>query len=139
MAHALGEDTILHAGTSSGAVTTPISAIESYSRPSSRSTAFRAFFMQANKSSYPGGREVTLTLNGVRDVSDAGQVILIDAEESGDVAWVKLLPNGTDGRTSAYFVGGRGLDGTSEGPTECSFELSLDGTQAEINGGTGEL
>jgi hypothetical protein len=131
----LGEDAIIHSG-ATATPADPVSHIESYSRPINRPITSRAVFMLAAALSFPGAREVTLTLNGLHSHGDTGQNNLRTAESGGTVAYVKLLPDGTNGITAPYRVASRGLDAAADGPTEVSFDLGLDGTEVAVGTGT---
>lgn len=132
----LGEDAILHAGTTASPAD-PVSDIESYSRPINRPVTTRAVFMRQNAHQFRGAREVTLTLNGLKSVGDTGQGHLITGEVDGTDVFVKLLPDGTNGITAPYRVASRGMDGAADGPTEVSFDLTVNGDEVDV--GSGEL
>ncbi|MBA2458722.1 MAG: hypothetical protein H0V43_07180 [Gemmatimonadales bacterium] len=128
----LGEDAIIHSG-ATATPADPVSHIESYSRPVNRPLTTRAVFMAAAAISFPGAREVTLTLTGLLSLGDTGQNNLRTAEANGTPVYVKLWPDGLAGIIAPYRVASRGLDAAADGPTEVSFDLGLDG--AEVGSG----
>ncbi len=132
----LGQNAIIHAGTTQVGATDPVSHIESYSRPINRPLTTRQVFMIVTALSFAGVREVTLTLTGLHSQADTGQNNLRTGEINGTDVYVKLLPDGTNGITAPYRVASRGLDGAADGPTEVSFALGLNGTEVAVGTGT---
>ena len=131
----LAEETILEVASTLVGTYSPISDINSASRPSSRQTSSYPVLMRATAHTIPGAREVSLTLNGYLSKGDTGQDMLRSAEAAGTTVFVRILPDGTNGETREYRVGSREWSTGAEGLQEVSFELSSAGDPTVVGAG----
>lgn len=113
----------------------PISDLTSVSRPITRQTQSFTVLQRSTAYTIPGGREVTLTLNGFFSKGDTGQDLLRSQEAAGLTVFVKILPDGTNGENREYRVGTREWSTDAEGLQAVSFELSAVGDAVAV--GTG--
>ena len=131
----LGEDSVITASADGIVTGVPVSDINSYSYPKSRTINNFAVFQRTTAHGVPGARETSLTLSGLYSLADDGQDIIRAADEAGTTVFIELLPDGTNGIQQEFRVGSVEHSGTPENPAEVSFELAAAGDPTVV--GTG--
>lgn len=94
-------------------------------------------FMRAVPYTTQGADEITATLAGFLNLTDAGQALLRAAARNKTHVFLKVLWDGANGFTQEFSVTSRRNGSAPDGITEQSFELAAQGDAALI--GTGPL
>lgn len=131
----LGPDAVLEVATSVGGAYSQISEIATASKKDNRPLDKFYRFMGPTHV-IPGARDLTIDLDGYVSWGDTGQGMLRTASDSGDVVYVKILPDGTNGRIYPVRVGGRDWQAEAKGGIDtCKFSLGVDGDPTGVGDG----
>jgi len=131
----LGEDAIIHVGATSGAITTPVLGINSYTAPRTRPETTRKYFMMASQT-FVGPSEDTIQLQGDYNYNDPGQDLIRAQYIAGTEFYVKILPDGTNGFSQKVRASQAELRGPSpDDPPGTTFQLVATADPVDIAGG----
>ena len=94
----LSSVSVVHVGTTSGTVTTPVGGLLSWDWVGDSPTTRRDYIGQASSTAV-GKDSRTITLPCDYETADSGQIILFAAFISKAIIYAKILPDGTNGET----------------------------------------
>jgi hypothetical protein len=131
----LNTATVLEAASAVGGPYSPISDIQTASK-AENSTVDKFPVFQGATHQIPQTPDTTVTLNGLLSKGDDGQNFLRAAAAAQDKVFVKLLPDGTNGKIYPCRVGTRQWDADAQGGLQkVSFTLAVDGSPTGVGDG----
>lgn len=135
-----GDEVVLEVATNAApTVFLPVNDMNRFSRRTTRSTSRTRVFMRALAYVNRGAPEYATTISGFLNTDDPGQDALRDAMNTDVPVILKVMPDGTNGFTQAFYVGNQGADANPD-PTamqEVSWELAE--AAAPVIVGTGPI
>lgn len=132
-----GSVAVLHVGTTSGTVTTPVGGNKTWDWVGDSPQTTDDFYGQASVISV-GKTTRTITLNVVYETADSGHAILYAAFISKATIWVKILPDGTNGEILPVKVGHQEIHGPDVNQhTTASWTLAQQGDPTQVGTGFG--
>lgn len=133
----LNQDADLHVSTD-GTTFVPLNDMQSSDEGNEGNTTTVSVLMSNTPYSTSGQPNTTLTVAGLFNIADAGQVILRDAKQSGDQITFRKLYDGTNGyKIPVRVIGERRGIPNPEGFQTTAFTLARDGAAVEV--GTGPV
>lgn len=131
----LGPDAVLEVATAVGGPYSPISEISVASKKDNRPLDKFFRFMGATHV-IPGARDLQIDLDGFVSWADDGQGALRTASDTAVLIYVKILPDGINGRIYPVRVGARDWQADAKGGIDtCKFTLGVDGDPTGVGDG----
>ena len=91
-------------------------------------------FMDANiRRRMVGLRDLSLSVNGVCDLTDTGQLLLKAAHRSQTSVYVRVLYDGTNGFMTSFLVGSISTEGAIDDKVSVSCSLETDGATEPVD------
>ena len=131
----LGPLAVLDVATTVGGAYVPISEISTASKKDNRPLD-KFFRFMGPTHVIPGARDLEIDLDGWLSWQDDGQGILRTASDTTDIVFVKILPDGTNGRIYPVRVGARDWGADAKGGIDTvKFTLGVDGDPTLVGDG----
>lgn len=136
MAVALGEDFLLEVEDVTPGTFIPVAWMDEYEDSDSQTIDTFPSFGATTPLGIPSPPDITITLSGMYDPVDPGQVRLRTIARARSTVNIRALHNGTDGYEQEVRVGSRtrGASATG-GPQTQSFEFAPAGEPTEVGDG----
>jgi hypothetical protein len=130
----LGSAAIIMVG-SSAPPTTQVGGLNAYTATQDRPTTTRKYFMQTAQV-FVGESTDTFELSGDYSVGDSGQDFIRGAYDAGDIFYIEILPDGTNGFSQPVRCSHAELRGPSpDDPPATTFQFGATDVRTDIGAG----
>lgn len=138
----LGRDARVSVAPNTGTALAPVagtyvqlSGMNTLSHATSANDSTEAVFESDLDINIPGSRSQSLTLSGLLYTGDAGQTLVIAADGTTDILFIKVLWDGTNGFSQPVKVSGKTGGTTKRGAATVSFTLPVQAAGTAIAAG----